>query len=94
MHKLLDGWEDKSAEAVCTFAYAPGEDAEVILFQGRTQGDIVYPRGCRDFGWDPIFQPKGYDKSYAELPKEKKNEISHRFRALNKLRDYFVAENQ
>ncbi|XP_055591771.1 inosine triphosphate pyrophosphatase [Uranotaenia lowii] len=92
LHKLLDGWDDKSAQAVCTFAYAPDENGEVILFQGRTDGKIVFPRGCRDFGWDPIFQPDGYDKTYAELPKDKKNEISHRFRALDKLRDFFTKE--
>ncbi|XP_058821075.1 inosine triphosphate pyrophosphatase [Topomyia yanbarensis] len=92
LHKLLDGWEDKSAQAVCTFAYAPDANGEVMLFQGCTEGDIVFPRGSREFGWDPIFQPKGYDKTYAELPKEHKNEISHRFRALDKVRDYFNSD--
>jgi inosine triphosphate pyrophosphatase len=60
-------------------------------------GIIVEPRGPRDFGWDPIFQPIGYDQTYAELPKATKNEISHRFRAVDKLRDYFnpnKAENE
>jgi len=52
-------------------------------------GIIVAPRGPRDFGWDPIFQPLGYEQTYAELPKSTKNEISHRFRAVDKLRDYF-----
>lgn len=93
LHKLLDGWEDKSAEAVCTFAYAESETADVYLFQGRTIGKIVYPRGCRDFGWDPIFQPDGYTQTYAELPKCEKNQISHRFRALEKLRTYFIDRN-
>lgn len=51
------------------------------------------PRGPRDFGWDPNFQPTGYDKTYAELPKEVKNEISHRYRALEKLKNYF-SDNQ
>ncbi|KAL0433060.1 UNVERIFIED_CONTAM: Inosine triphosphate pyrophosphatase [Sesamum latifolium] len=43
---------------------------------------IVPPRGPNDFGWDPIFQPDGYDKTYAEMAKEEKNKISHRYRAL------------
>ncbi|XP_050462874.1 inosine triphosphate pyrophosphatase [Cataglyphis hispanica] len=91
LHKMLDGWEDKSAEAVCTFAYCSGEaDAEVLLFQGRTQGTIVSPRGPRDFGWDPCFQPQGYDMTYAELPKDSKNKISHRRKALEVLRDHFI----
>jgi len=91
LHKMLDGWEDKSAEAVCTFAYHSGEtDDKVLLFQGRTQGIIVSPRGSRDFGWDPCFQPLNYDKTYAELLKEEKNKISHRSKALEKLKDYFI----
>lgn len=88
---MLDGWEDKSAEAVCTFAYAAGPEADVHLFQGRTQGDIVQPRGSRDFGWDACFQPQGFQLTYGELDKATKNTISHRFRAVDKLREYFCA---
>jgi inosine triphosphate pyrophosphatase len=90
LYKLLDGFQDKSAEAVCTLAFSRDENSEVILFKGITQGTIVAPRGSRDFGWDPNFQPTGYDKTYAELPKEIKNEISHRYRALEKLKNYFA----
>jgi inosine triphosphate pyrophosphatase len=90
LHKLLAGFEDKSAQAICTFAFTRDENSEVILFQGITDGKIVEPRGSRDFGWDPVFEPKGYDKTYAELPKEIKNQISHRFRALDKLREHFL----
>merc|ERR1712126_741831 len=60
--KLLAGFEDKSCQAVCTLAFhsgVPGED--VKLFHGRTDGSVVEPRGDRSFGWDPIFQPIGYD---------------------------------
>lgn len=92
LHKMLLGYNDKSAEAVCTFAYHPGNSTgEVLLFQGRTEGEIVSPRGPRDFGWDPCFQPKGYDKTYAELPKSEKNQISHRYKALKQLQDYLIA---
>ncbi|XP_054003145.1 inosine triphosphate pyrophosphatase [Hylaeus anthracinus] len=91
LYRMLHGWGDKSAEAVCTFAYCAGEPEDpVLLFQGRTQGTIVSPRGPRDFGWDPCFQPLDYDKTYAELPKETKNRISHRSRALQKLKDHFM----
>lgn len=65
------------------------EHEEVILFKGITEGEIVEPRGPRDFGWDPCFQPKGYDQTYAEMPKAEKNKISHRFRALDLLRNHF-----
>ncbi|XP_026487525.1 inosine triphosphate pyrophosphatase [Vanessa tameamea] len=94
LHKLLTGWEDKSAEAVCTFAYSSGNsDDDIVIFQGITKGTIVPPRGSRDFGWDCIFQPYGYDKTYGELPKEEKNKISHRYKALDKLKTYFIERN-
>lgn len=89
LHTLLAGYEDKSAEAVCTMAYYSGDENEVKLFQGRTKGKIVEPRGSRDFGWDPCFQPDGFDQTYAELPKATKNSISHRFKALQKMIDHF-----
>lgn len=95
LHQMLHGWEDKSAEAICTFAYCAGEPKDpVLLFQGRTQGTIVSPRGPRDFGWDPCFQPLGGDKTYAELPKEMKNQISHRSKAVEKLKEYFMKDAQ
>lgn len=88
---MLTGWEDKSAYAVCTFAYSPGEENDdVLLFQGKTEGHIVSPRGTREFGWDPCFQPLGYDKTYAELPKEEKNKISHRSKALQEFKKHFL----
>ncbi|CAH1188784.1 unnamed protein product [Phyllotreta striolata] len=91
LHRMLHGYEDKSARAVCTFAYHAGQDGdEVVLFQGVTEGCIVSPRGPRDFGWDPCFQPKGYDVTYAEMDKSEKNKISHRYKALDEMRRYFA----
>ncbi|XP_066158975.1 inosine triphosphate pyrophosphatase [Euwallacea fornicatus] len=91
LYSMLAGFEDKTAQAVCTFAYHPGEEGgEVLLFQGKTNGEIVIPRGPRDFGWDPCFQPTGYAVTYAEMPKAEKNKISHRFKALDKLKSYFT----
>ena len=92
LHKLLNGWEDKSGRAICTLAFCESPSDEPILFQGVTEGLIVEPRGSRDFGWDPIFQPQGYDLTYAQLPKEEKNKISHRYRAVNAFQKHFGVE--
>lgn len=88
---MLSGWEDKSAYALCTFGFCPNpdEDADVLLFQGRADGTIVSPRGPQDFGWDPCFQPDNYSLTFAEMPKEEKNKISHRSLALAKMREHF-----
>jgi inosine triphosphate pyrophosphatase len=50
MHKMLEGFEDKSAQAVCTFAYCEGPGHEPVLFQGRTDGKLVPSRGSTVFG--------------------------------------------
>lgn len=95
LYNMLTGWEDKTAQAVCTFAYSSGNEGDpVLLFQGRTDGQIVAPRGCRDFGWDSCFQPEGYDLTYAELSKDIKNQISHRSKAVDKLKEYFLKESK
>jgi inosine triphosphate pyrophosphatase len=74
---------------MCIIAYMGPELKEPELFVGKTPGVIVEPRGARDFGWDPVFQPDGYEQTYAELPKEVKNKISHRYRAIDLMREYF-----
>ncbi|XP_026277910.1 inosine triphosphate pyrophosphatase isoform X4 [Frankliniella occidentalis] len=95
LHRMLTGWEDKSAYALCTFGFCASsdDDCEVLLFRGRTDGIIVSPRGPGDFGWDPCFQPSGYELTFAEMPKDEKNKISHRSRALAKLREHFTSSN-
>ncbi|XVF65072.1 hypothetical protein PTKIN_Ptkin09bG0217400 [Pterospermum kingtungense] len=90
LNNLLMAYEDKSAYALCAFSFSLGPDAEPITFLGKTPGKIVPARGPNDFGWDPIFQPDGYDQTYAEMPKEEKNKISHRYRALDMLKSHFA----
>lgn len=95
LYDMLAAWQDKSAIAICTFAYSTGQpEDEVILFQGITKGTIVKPRGPREFGWDPVFQPDGYDQTYAELPKNIKHNISHRSAALEQLRNFFIQQEK
>ncbi|GJJ07007.1 hypothetical protein Clacol_001205 [Clathrus columnatus] len=96
LNTLLEGFPTKEATALCTFAYCPGPGQEPILFEGRTEGRIVPPRGPARFGWDPIFEAEDtgltsqWSSRYAELPPEVKNKISHRYRALAKLREYLT----
>lgn len=116
MHKMLSGFDDKSAQAVCTFAYCEGPGHEPVLFQGRTDGKLVESRGstvfgesevfftseCRglgdnrdmkltcvcDIGWDSCFEYEG--QTYAEMDKSEKNKISHRAKALDKLKEWLA----
>lgn len=90
LNKMLDGFDDRTAYAQCTFAYTPGPEYEPIVFIGKTPGRIVAARGPPDFGWDPIFQPDGFEETYAEMDKNVKNTISHRYRALDALRKYLL----
>lgn len=60
----------------------PGE--EPLTVEGSVQGMIIEElRGNQGFGYDPLFMPDGYNQTFAELPAEVKNKISHRARALN-----------
>ncbi|KXN71580.1 inosine triphosphate pyrophosphatase [Conidiobolus coronatus NRRL 28638] len=89
LNKMLVGFNDYSAKAICTFAYSEGPNSEPIIFQGITDGKIVQARGPKDFGWDPVFQPDGYTETYAEMDKAEKNKISHRGKALEELKKHF-----
>lgn len=86
---MLAGWEDKSAYALCVVSFAWDKNSPAVTFSGKTDGKIVQAQGPKDFGWDPIFAPDGFEgKTYAELDKAVKNSISHRGRAFDKLKEY------
>ena len=64
-------------------------EGQRVGFEGIVNGSIIRERrGGEGFGYDPIFQPEGYDKTFAELGSEIKNHISHRARAVEKLAHY------
>jgi XTP/dITP diphosphohydrolase len=61
-------------------------DGEYFQFNGTVEGKIINEiRGAEGFGYDPIFVPNGYEKTFAEMTAEEKNSISHRGRAIAKL---------
>lgn len=66
-----------------------GKTTTVKQFEGIVNGTIIRERrGGEGFGYDPIFQPEGYNETFAELGNDIKNTISHRARAVAKLADY------
>lgn len=91
--KLLSemrGIKDRRARFVCVIAIAFPRDG-VQVFDGYVEGRITEePRGERGFGYDPVFIPEGHDRTFAEMDSHEKDALSHRARALIKLREYIV----
>ena len=59
---------------------------DTLQFEGIVEGTIVHePKGDKGFGYDPVFIPNGYQKTFAELSSNEKNKISHRANAIEKL---------
>lgn len=79
----LAGKPNRSAQFRTVIALAlPGEEPQTV--EGSVHGRIIEElRGNQGFGYDPLFVPDGYNQTFAELPAEVKNKISHRARALN-----------
>ena len=91
MFKLLqnlEGKEDRSAQFKTVIALSLNTSEE--SFTGICEGEIIQQaRGEKGFGYDPIFQPKGYDQTFAEISSEEKGKISHRGKAIRQLISYF-----
>ena len=92
--KLLRKMKDvakRSARFRCVIALAHSGDV-VGTFEGLVEGEIVDPpRGTGGFGYDPVFQPTGFEKTFAEMASESKNQISHRAKAITRLRKALCA---
>ncbi len=87
LHEMLD--KENRAAKFRTVISLMLDDQE-YFFEGMVDGEItreVY--GTEGFGYDPIFKPSGFDKTFAEMTLEEKNKISHRARAVEKLVAFF-----
>lgn len=91
--KNLEGKENRSARFMTVITMIEKRASfmtHIKYFTGIAEGTIMTEKhGDEGFGYDPVFMPEGYDKSFAELGEEVKNKISHRAKAVGELAEYF-----
>ena len=91
--KKLEGQENRNARFRTLITWVSGEESR--QFEGVVEGEILTsPVGEKGFGYDPIFQPKGEKRSFAQMSIEEKNSISHRGRALKKFVDFILGTQE
>ncbi len=84
----LSGVENREAAFRAVFVFYEASELYHI-FEGECHGEITHePRGSYGFGYDPIFVPRGYTRTFAQLGQKTKNRISHRAQALKKFRRF------
>lgn len=90
VNKLLDALDGQCNRRACfRTVICLIEEGKPTYFEGRVDGSILTERyGKEGFGYDPIFMPNRFGVSFAEMPLEVKNKISHRGLAVQKLVDY------
>jgi XTP/dITP diphosphohydrolase len=85
----MKGMENRSARFRTVIALV--ENGKLTTFQGEIRGAITREKhGLQGFGYDPVFQPEGFDRTFAEMSMTEKNRISHRSIAVRKLIDYLT----
>jgi len=85
---------ERRARFVSVVAVANAGGTVLNVSEGICEGTITFaPRGEAGFGYDPLFVPDGYDQTFAELPQDVKNRISHRARALIKTYEFLKSCN-
>ncbi len=77
LYTLAKNMGNTKATARAIIGYAKNKD-DISFFEGVIKGEIVSPRGDQGFGWDPVFQPEGHTKTFAEMTLEEKNSLSMR----------------
>jgi XTP/dITP diphosphohydrolase len=92
--KLMENVKNRDATFRSAIAYCDGETAEPIVFGGESKGQITQSEheeaGKSGFGFDPIFQPNGSKKSFAEMTIEEKNGFSHRAMSVRKFAVWYL----
>jgi XTP/dITP diphosphohydrolase len=84
----------KAIESASPVCYADEPELQTQLFDGACEGRIIFePRGANGFGYDPLFVPNGFDETFADLGEDIKNKLSHRARALEKLKTTFDSQS-
>jgi XTP/dITP diphosphohydrolase len=87
--KEMKGEKDRRARFVCVIAIA--DPKKVRTIKGVCRGKIILKmKGDQGFGYDPIFVPEGFNKTFAQMPLNTKNKISHRGKALQKAKAYLA----
>lgn len=82
--------EKRNARFVCCIALVFPNGQE-YLFWGDVRGKITEtPKGNQGFGYDPVFMPEGFQITFAQMQSHEKDEISHRKKALDKLREFLI----
>jgi XTP/dITP diphosphohydrolase len=85
IYEMCKAKNNFKARGIATIGYFDGEEH---FFEGIIEGKVVVSRGESGFGWDPIFVPKGKEKTFAEMTLEEKNSISHRGMAIKKFKEF------
>lgn len=96
MQKLLQDLQDKgNRSAQFRTVIALLLNGEEHYFEGIISGEIIHQKeGTNGFGYDPIFRPVGYDKTFGELPEKVKNSLSHRAIATQKLVAFLLQQKE
>ncbi len=85
--KLLKNENDRKVTVRAIIGFCAGDN--IHTFEGKVEGSLaIEERGKEGWGFDPIFIPKGYDHTFAEMGEKKKNQISHRAIAMTKFKDF------
>jgi len=88
MKDIAEGRRSAWFEAVISLSLPDGKN---FFFSGKVEGTIAREARGRDgFGYDPVFIPEGFDRTFAEMTADEKDRLSHRRKALEKLKEFLV----